>query len=562
MVSKKKTQQTHPAEQYVADVLSGKQVAGELVTLACERQVRDLERVAANDPSFPYYFDPKKAQRVIDFAGFCRHFEGKWAGKPIVLEPWQQFSFWVPFGWMRKSDDTRRIRKVYCEVARKNGKSTVTSVLGNYLLVGDKEPGAQVYSAATTRDQAKIIHSAATKMVQASPPLKGHIQVFKNNLTVSRSNSKFEPLSSDFNTLDGLNVHGGLVDEVHAHPNRGVIDVIETAMGARSQPMLWMITTAGVNVQNSIALEFRNYGVSILKGVLKNENYFVLIYTIDPTDQWDDPAVWIKANPNLGVSVNPVQLEEDCQKAREVPSAANNFKTKHLNIWCAQHSMWMPVEKWRANRQDYGVEDLRGMTCYGGIDLSSIHDITALCLVFPYDDYYRTLYYFWVPEENIEARGRRDRVDYPLWAEQGYIHATDGNVIDYGYLRAKLNQLKTLFDIRELAIDRWNATQIVQELQQDGFKMIEFGQGMGSMSAPSKLFENYVLSGKLKHNGSPVMDWMFGNVTVRQDAAGNIRPDKEKSTEKIDGIVASIMGLDRASLAMRSAYETERLMIL
>jgi phage terminase large subunit-like protein len=551
----------HPAERYCDDVLSGRQVACEYVRLAVERHVRDLAR--QEEESFPFYFDPSAAQRVIEFFQFCNHVEGKWAGTKIDLEDWQQFMFWVPFGWMRKENDLRRFRRVYTEVARKNAKSTVTAGLGLYFLIADGEPGAQVYSAATTRDQAKIIHTAASRMVKVSPYLSRAVQSFRNNLSVPETFSKFEPLSADHNTLDGLSPSAGLIDEVHAHKTRGVVDVIETGMGARQQPMMWMITTAGINTNDSIALEFRHHGEQVLKGIREDDAYFPLIYTQDEGDNWLDETLWIKSNPNLGVSVNIDELRDLANKAKEIPAAQNNFKTKRLNIWCNSRSRWLPVERWDGCKEDFPISELLGKECYAGLDLSTTTDISALVLVFPWENgCYRTLPFFWVPQENAELRGRRDRVPYPLWIEQGHVEATPGNVIDYGFIRQKLVHLASVYNVREIAADPWNATQLLQQLQEeDGLKVMEMRQGFASMSSPMKATETLVMSQKVRHTGNPVLRWMFDNVSVKMDPAGNIKPDKEKSAERIDGVVALIQGIARATMKIDyvNPYETEGL---
>lgn len=525
--------------------------------------MNDLAKVGKD---YPYYFHEESAQRVIDFFQFCNHIEGKWAGSKIELEDWQQFALWVPFGWKRKDNDARRFRRAYVEVARKNGKSSWTAGLGLYFLVADGEAGAQVYSAATTRDQAKIIHTAAERMVKTSPFLSRMVQAFRNNLSVPDTFSKFEPLSADFNTLDGLSPSAGLIDEVHAHRNRGVVDVIETGMGAREQPMMWMITTAGINTADSIALEFRHHGEQVLKGIRDDEAYFPLIYTQDVDDNWLDESLWIKSNPNLGVSVNLEELRDLANKAKEIPAAQNNFKTKRLNIWCNSRSKWIPVERWDACKEDFNVAELYGKECYAGLDLSTTTDLSALVLVFPWEnDTYRVLPFFWVPEENAELRARRDRVPYPLWISQKHIEATAGNVIDYKFIRAKFLELAKVYKIKEVAADPWNATQLLQQLsEEDGFKVVELRQGFASFSAPMKATETLIMSQKLRHDGNPVLKWMFDNVSVKSDPAGNIKADKEKSAERIDGIVAMIMGIGRATLTIKKVnpYETRGLLVL
>ena len=549
-------EQLHPAERYIQGVLAGTIVVGRRIRLAVERHCGDLVRAEANDPLFPFYFDPASANRPIEFIhSFCRHSKGEWAGQPVVLEQWQQFSFWVAFGWLRKDNRFRRFRIVYKKVARKNGKSTETSGVGLYLLVGDREPGAEVYSAATKKDQAKIIHEEAMRMVRKSPDLAEVLTVVKNNIAHIDSASKFEPLSADEKTLDGLNVHGGLLDEIHAHPNRGVFDVIETATGARRQALIWIITTAGIVTPNSIALELEEYGDKILRGIIQDETFLPLMWDIDEGDDPWDERTWIKANPNLGVSVKLDDLRSKAQKAKETPSAQNNFFCKHLNVWSNSRSRWIAVEKWDACKDEFRIEELHGKECWAGLDLSTTTDISALSLVFPWEgDTYRILSYFWVPEENADLRARRDRVPYPQWIREGLITATPGNVVDYAFIRHKIVEISKLFKLRELWADPWNAIQLLQQLQEeDGLKVVELRQGFASMSAPTKQLETLVMARRIRHLGSPVMRWMFDNVSVKMDPAGNIKPDKEKSAERIDGVVSLIDGVAGAAMRTKAA---------
>jgi phage terminase large subunit-like protein len=546
----------HPAERYVRDVLESRVVVGRRIHLAVERHSRDLERA-----DFPFYFDPAAARRPIDFIhNFCRHSKGEWAGRPVILEPWQQFTFWVAFGWLRKDTGFRRFRIVYEKVARKNGKSTKLSGTGIYLTLGDREPGAEVYSVATKKDQAKIIHEEAMRMVRKSPDLAEVLTVVKNNISHIDSASKFEPLSSDDKTLDGLNVHAGLIDEIHAHPNRGVYDVIETATGSRRQPLVWCITTAGIVTANSIALELEEYGDKVLRGIIRDETFLPLCWDIDEGDDPWDERVWYKANPNLGVSVKLDDLRAKAVKAKETPAAQNNFFCKHLNVWSNSRSRWVAVEKWDACREDFPLEELLGRECYGGLDLSTTTDISALKLVFPWEGgLYRSLAFYWVPEENAELRARRDRVPYPQWIREGHIEATPGNVIDYEFIEHRIVEVAKRYKLRELAADPWNATGTLQRLQEKhGIKVVEMRQGFVSMSAPMKQLQALVLAGKYRHRGDPVSRWMFDNVSVRQDPAGNIKPDKEKSAERIDGVVAEIIAIDRAVLRREEVnpYET------
>lgn len=556
------------AEQYIDDVLSGQQVACKWVRLAVERHVRDLEVGHKRG----LFFDETEAKKAIAFFALLKHSKGEWAGKSITLEPWQQFHLWVLFGWKR-ADGTRRFRLSYLEVGRKNGKSTMAAGVGLYLLVADGEPGAEIYTGATKRDQARIIHAEAVRMVKQSQVLKRKLTLYKDNIHDTNTFSKFEPLGKDSNTLDGLNVQGGIIDELHAHPDGGLWDVLETATGARRQPLMYAITTAGNN-PTSVCFQFHDYTEKVLSGVVEDDAFFGTIYSLDvdpetgKTEDWESEMIWIKANPNLGVSKKLSDLQDKARRAKEMPARLNSFLQKELNLWVSQAVKWITMESW--NRCNHPLPDLRGRPCYAGLDLSSNIDITSLGLVFPplnEADLFWLLPFFWVPEARIWERSKRDRVPYDAWLRQGHIIATPGDVVDYDFIMATIDQESQVYDIREIAFDRWGAFQISQKLTDEGFEMIPFGQGYASMSGPSKEFEQLIFSKGLGHGGRPVLRWMADNVVTAKDPAGNIKPDKGKSREKIDGIVAMIMGLDRAirnenAKPKKSIYEEQDIKVL
>lgn len=554
------------ARRYIEDVLSGKTIACKWVKLACERHLRDLETGHERG----LWFDEDEAKMTIAFFGLLKHSKGEWAGQYIKLEPWQQFHFSSLFGWKRE-DGTRRFRTSYLEVARKNGKSTMAAGTGHKLLVADNEPGAEVYTAATKLDQARIIHSEAIRMVQQSGDLSKELRVFKNNINSPTTFSKYEPLASDSKTLDGLNVHGALIDELHAHPNGELWDILETATGSRRQPLMYAITTAGDNPQ-SVCFQFHDYTEKILSGVVEDDAFFGSIYTLDTeqpsgqTENWENEEAWIKANPNLGVSKKLDNLQDKAAKAKEMPARLNTFLQKELNIWVQQAIKWINMDYW--NACNYPLPNLINRPCYAGLDLSSNIDITALVLAFPpvqSNEPYWILPFFWIPEERIMERSRRDRVHYDVWVRQEYITATPGNVVDYDFITATMANLADIYDIREVAFDRWGAFQLSQTLINKGFLMVPFGQGYASMSAPSKELEKLIMSKSLGHGDNPVLKWMADNVTVSQDPAGNVKPDKSKSREKIDGIVALVMALDRAIRNIEtkpSVYEERGVLVL
>ncbi len=546
----------HPAEQYVDDVIAGRIVTGRWVRAMCERHRRDLETGHERG----LRFDEAAGQHVIDFFRFLRHSKGEWAGQVFALEPWQQAILWILFGWLRE-DGLRRFRTAYLEESRKNGKTQIAAGVGLYLLDADGEPGAEIYTAATKRDQARIAHGEATRMVKASPLLRRRMRVVKDNINVPQTAAKFEPLGRDSDSLDGLNVHGVIADEVHAWRGRDMWDVLETATGARRQPLMVAITTAGYDRQ-SLCWELHDYTQKVLSGVVDDDTHFGAIYAIDEGDDWQDERCWAKANPNLGVSVKLDDLRRKAAKAKEMPSALNAFLRLHLDVWTQAESRWMNPDAWRACALPVDVEGLRGRTCFGGLDLSSTTDISAFVLVFPPagpDEPYMVLPRFWIPAASMRRRSHDDGVPYEAWVRSGWMKTTPGDVIDYDFIVAEIDELAQAYDIGEIAFDRWGATKMIQELQSRGMEVVQFGQGFASMSAPMKELERLVLSKRIAHGGNVPLAWMIDNVVAEEDAAGNIKPSKAKSTEKIDGVVAMVMALDRASRhdpdAAASVYE-------
>lgn len=518
-------------------------IVGRLTRLAVERHYRDL----VNGHERGLWFDPARAQYIIDFfPRFLRHIRGARTGEPIVLELWQQFWLAVQFGW-RRADGTRRFRQWYEEVGRKNGKSTKLSGIGLHLTAFDGEPGAKVYTAATKLEQAKITHGDAELMVDFSPALKRLFTRYRNRIFVPGTANEFVPLGADAKTLDGLDPHGSIIDELHAHKSRDLWDVIVSAMGARREPMLTAITTAGFD-RHGICYEQRQLLLDVLEGKLQDDSLGGVIYTLDERDDWKNPKHWVKANPNLGVSVRQSYLEEQCRKAVAIIAQQNNFKTKHLNIWCKQENRWIDIDLWDRCKASIDIDALRGRACYGGLDLASTTDLAAFVLVFEPTSDDPTVYvlpFLFVPQDNIELRAREAGVPYEQWVEQGHLIATAGNVTDYDVIREKMLWARDTFDLREVGFDRWNATHLVNQLLADEIAMVALGQNMGTLSAPTKRLEELLLSKRLGHGGHPVLRWCAENVTVLRDSNGNYRPDKGKSTEKIDGILALVMALNR-----------------
>jgi phage terminase large subunit-like protein len=496
-----------------------------------------------------YYFDEDEADRVVAiFRQHLRHVKGPLAGQPFEPDAWQENEIIRPlFGWKRKLDGTRRYRRAYIEIPRKNGKSTLGAGLAIIGLT-DKEPGAEVYSAAADRDQAAIIFDVAKSMVEADPELSQIIRVFRRSMTYERLGSSYKVLSADAPTKHGLNASMILFDELHAQPNRELWDVLTTSTGARKQPLVIAITTAGYD-RHSICWEQHEYAVKVRDGLIQDDTFLPVIYSVEESADWTDPKAWAKANPGLGKSITLEYLEAEAKRAAEVPAYQNTFRRLHLNQWTEQETRWLDMAVWERNAEPVDEKSLEGRECFAGLDLASTTDIAALCLIFPpqdEDERWQAFWRFWVPEDGISKRAQKDRVPYDLWANQGFISPTEGNITDYDVIRRDVNELGTRYNVREIAYDRWNATQLTTQLEGDGFTMVPFGQGFASMAAPTKELLGLLTGDRMAHGDNPVAKWMASNVTVRTDPAGNQKPDKGKSTERIDGIVAEIMALGRA----------------
>lgn len=504
-------------------------------------------------------FDINAAERVRTFfRQFLRHSKGEWARQPFELLDWQWREIIAPlFGWLR-ADGTRRYRRGYIEVPKKNGKSTLFSGLSLYLLAGDREPGAEIYSAAVDREQASIVFREAANMVETSASLASHLNVVRSTkrITFPRTRSFYRALSADVPAQEGLNAHAVLIDELHAQKTRQLWDTLRYAGASRRQPLQLAITTAGFD-RHSICWEQHDYAMKVLDGTIEDTSFFPFISAADQEADWTDPEVWREANPSFGITIDAGQFAEDCREAQESPAKENSFRRYRLNQWTEQEVRWLKMEKWDACDDAPGC--LKDKHCFAGLDLSSTTDVTSLVLVFPEENRFSVLPFFWIPEEGAKQRERRDRVPYPQWIKQGLIEATPGEVIDYDRIRAKINELEKEYDIREIAIDRWNATQLATQLEGDAFTVAAFGQGYASMNWPTKKLEELVLAGKLAHGGHPVLRWMASNVSIETDAADNWKPSKKKSVERIDGIVALIMAIGRATTQpppFRSIYET------
>lgn len=433
------------------------------------------------------------------------------------------------------------------------------------LTTGDGEPGAEVYSAAGDRDQAAIAFDLAKQMVEMEPALQRRCTVFRRSITVPSTGSFYRVLSAEAYTKHGYNPHGIIFDEVHVQPNRELWDTLVTGTAGRRQPLTVAITTAGYD-RKSLCWQLHEYAQRVTDGTIDDPTFLPVIFAADPDDDWTDPKVWAKANPNLGISPKLSYMDEQCRKAEESPAYQNTFRRNHLNQWTEQSTRWIEMDVWDACARAVAELELEGRPCWAGLDLSSTTDISALVYVFVLDGGLLVpLPRFWIPEENAIARSRKDKVPYDAWLRDGYVFGTPGNVIDQDVIRKQINADLERFDIREIAIDRWNASQISVDLQKDGLEVVAFGQGFASMSAPTKELERRLLEKKVAHGGNPVLRWMASNVAVKGDPAGNLKPDKAASYERIDGIVSFIMGIARAVLGggeETSVYETEGILVL
>ncbi|HFI0265313.1 TPA: terminase large subunit [Streptococcus suis] len=495
------------------------------------------------------HYDKVKADRAVTFINNLSHTKGKWAGKRFDLLPWQEQIVRDLFGIV-KEDGNRQFLTAYIEIPKKNGKSELAAAIALYLLYADNEASAEVYGAACDRNQASIVFDVAKQMVQMSRPLEKRSKIMgATKRIVNYSNAGFyQVLSAETGTKHGLNVSGLVFDEIHAQPNRHLYDVLTKGSGdAREQPLFFIITTAGTD-RNSICYELHTKALDILNGRKKDTSFYPVVYGLSDEDDWNDEANWLKANPSLGHTIGIDRVRDAYQQALDNPAEENVFKQLRLNMWTSSSVAWIPEHVYAKGNDPIQYESLKGRSCYAGLDLSSTSDITAFVLVFPprfEEENYIVMPFFWLPEDTLELRCRRDHVLYDVWERHGYIKTTEGNVVHYGFIEKFIEDLSKIYHIKEIAYDRWNATQMVQNLEGMGLTMVPFGQGYKDMSPPSKELYKLMMEGKIQHGGHPVLKWMGQNVVMRQDPAGNIKPDKEKSVEKIDGIVALIMGLDR-----------------
>lgn len=521
-------------------------------------------------PSSPYRFDKKAADAAVEFIeALLRHWKGEWAGQLFILQPWQKKIIREVFGWKRRADGTRRYRYVYVEIPKKNGKTFLAAAIALLGLFWDREPGAEIYSAAGDRKQAELVFADAKNMIVQSGPLSERSTIYRNSIVYPGTRSRYQAISAEAYTKHGINPHMIVFDELHAQPNRELWDTLVYGIAARRQPLVVAITTAGVFDPEAIGWEQHDYARKVIDGVIDDPSFYAVIYAAEKDDDWTDPETWKKANPCLGVTLKESYLGEECKRAQEVPAKQNAFKRLHLNIWTQQAERVIPIEQWDACSAPAfpSGEEWRVSECFIGLDLSSRQDITAAVLVGVHPnmwtakdgtthDAYSLLPFFWIPTDDLADRVRRDRVPYDRWIEAGYIFGTDGATVDQKAVRRHLNSLGEKYPIIEIGFDDWNATPLASALmEEDGFTIVAMRQGFKTLSEPTKAFLGYLADGRILHGGNPVMRWMADNFEIRRDVNDNWAPKKptrgKSGGHRIDGIVATVMGLGRA-IAHRS----------
>lgn len=534
------------ALDYARRVQSGESPACKWARLAVDRQLDDLAREPGD--SWPWVFDADRAERPCDFLELLPHIKGKWARERrlIELDPWQCFILTTVFGWVHRDTGLRRFREVYLEIPRKNAKSTLSSGVALFMLTADGEQGAEVYSAATTRDQARIVFDDAKAMAERTPDMRTYlgVAILQHCITVAATASKFAPLAAEGSTLDGLNVHFAVLDELHAHKTRAVYDVIDTARGAREQSLLWNITTAGTD-RGGICYERRTHLTKVLERVIEDQTTFGIIYTIDETDDPMASQSWAKANPNWQVSVLQADMEAAARKAQSMPSALNNFLTKRLNVWVNGDSPWMDMRAWeRCADATMSLDDFAGARCYIGLDLAQKKDFAALCLVFERDGTWHVFTRLYLNELAVQESGN---AHLSGWARSGYVQVTDGDITDFDVVADDLRRYCKQHDVQEIAFDPALSMYFAGKLIEEGLPLVEITQRSLFFTPPLLQVENLVLERKLRFDGNPVMTWMVSNLVVKVSKFSGLRsPTKERPENKIDGVMAMLMALGRA----------------
>ena len=513
-----------------------------------------------------YYFDQAAAQKPITWIEkFITHVKGEYAGKPLILDEWQKEIIQDIFGWKNKLTKYRRYRKVYIEIPRKNTKSTLSGAIGLYMLANDGEKGAEIYSAAADRGQAGIIHDIAKQMVRNNKTLESKMEIYKNSILYPSAtyHNFYMAISADAKTKHGFNAHGIIFDELHTQPNRELYDVLITSVGSRRQPLTLMLTTAGHD-KFSICWEMHQYASKISAGILVDPSFYGVIYTAPQDADIFDPKIWAIANPGYPKTPNHDYLVEQSNLVKNNPSFESTFRRLHLNQWVGSEQTWIPDDKWMRCGEDITLEDFTGSECWGGLDLGATSDITVLALVFIKEGKLYLFSFFWVPESQVEERIQRGDMNYDLWIRQGHLKKTPGNVTDYTYIQDDIMAISKLYQIKIIGYDPWNSSQVVIALTEEEILMDRYDQGIKSMNRPTKELERLIMSRGIIHDNNPVMRWMLSNVIIYRDNNDNLKVNKGKSGDKVDGVVASIMALGEylADHQEGSVYEDREMIIL
>ena len=533
-----------PTTNYAEEVVSGKIEACRLVRLSCQRHLDDLKK------TWRYKFDPKAAERFFKFCKYLKHYKGASAGQPFELEPWQKFVFGSIYGWLDERG-AWRFKTAYIEIPRKNGKTTMAAAGALYDSGFIERTGAEVYCVATKEDQAKLLYNDAVAYVKQSEELKKVFSVLtgRSTLFVENTNrtSFVRPLGSDSRRQDGLNPSAVYADELHQWPRRELYEVMDEAFAARNNYHLIAITTAGHN-RNGICYEERQHLVRILEGQIETDDKFGIIYTVDDCDRdkWTDERVWRIANPNLGVGKELDYMKAQARRVSQIPSKLNSFVNKQLNIWTDVEQQWIQTAQWQACASNLEESELYGKQCFAGMDLARVNDLSACAYFFPVQpglNRAALIVDFFCPDYEIKNREERDQVPYKLWSENHNLTLTAGKTTDWDFIKESVLKRNGQFVIESFGYDRHFAGELVGSLTKEGVEMTPFGMGYISMSSPTAELERLVIGGNIQHTGCPILTWNIANAIVSQDAAGNLKPDKAKSVDKIDGTVASIIAI-------------------
>ena len=539
-----------PVTAYARAVVAKKIIAGPYVRKACARHIADLKRKDLE-------WRPERAQLAVDFFAEMLVLEN---GKPFILEPWQQFVVGSLFGW-HGPDGFRRFRTAYVETGKGSGKTPLAAGIGLYCLVADGEPAPEVYSAATTTKQASICFKDAVRMVEASPDLEALVHRQVGSLTIAGDSATFRPVSSEHKGLDGLRPHAGLVDELHEHPSAIVVDKIRAGTKNRRNALIFEITNSGWD-RTSVCWMHHELSVKVVEGSEQNDAWFAYVCALDDGDEWTDEACWLKVNPSLGTVLPISYLREQVRDAQGMPSKENIVKRLNFCVWTEQADRWLDMTTWDAcPSTPLTLEQFVGQSCMAGLDGASVNDLFAFVMLFGPDarGYYDALARFWIPKETLTAkdsgRAEADRLKLEEWVRRGLIKQTDGETINYDIVEADILADLQRVRLERLSFDRWGVTQLVTHLR-DALgeeRVVDFAQTMAMMTAPAKELEKVLLDGKLRHGGNPVLRWMASNVALQHGPNEQIKPDRKRSGEKIDGVIALIEALDGA---MRSTGES------